>query len=320
MYKLNEIDKVEIFVLMDNISDPFTTNKEGVYWNESQYRHKIRKQKELCGADYCRACNGLSLFIRIHSDNKTHTVLFDAGPDTGLVVENAQRLGLDLREIEAIILSHGHFDHYGGTLSVLDAIGKTDLPVYIHPELLLPRAFGEKDLIYISYNLTIEEIEKHGGKVIISEKPITLFNDTLLISGEVPRITEYEVGVPDEYKLKDADWLCAPDVIDERSLIFYLKDKGVCVITGCGHMGVINATKHAMSLLQTDKVFFVMGGFHLAGSAFADRIPPTLADLQKINPAYIISGHCTGRTTQAQLSDVFKSRHVPYGVGSVLYF
>lgn len=320
MYELKAINKVEIFVLMDNISDPFTTNKEGVYWNESQYRHKVRKQKELCGADYCRACNGLSLFIRIHTDDETHTALFDAGPDTGLVVENAQRLGLNLTEIEAIILSHGHFDHYGGTLSVLDAIGKKDLPVYIHPELLLPRAFGEKDLIYISYNLTIEEIEKHGGKVIVSENPITLFNDTLLISGEVPRVTEYEVGVPDEYKLKDADWLCAPDVIDERSLIFYLKDKGVCVITGCGHTGVINATKHAMSLLQTDKVFFVMGGFHLAGFAFADRIPPTLADLQKINPAYIISGHCTGRTTQAQLSDVFKSRHVPYGVGSVLYF
>src|SRR3990167_7336270 len=98
---LKEIDELEIYVLMDNVSDPFTKNSDGIYWNESQYRHGIRKQEKICGADYCRACNGLSLFIRVKIAQTTHTLLFDTGPDDGLVVENAAKLGLDLKEVEA---------------------------------------------------------------------------------------------------------------------------------------------------------------------------------------------------------------------------
>lgn len=170
MNKLKEIDGLEIYVLMDNISDPFTKNEQGIYWNESQYRYGVRKQQTICGSDYCRACNGLSLFIRIKKDKKIYTMLFDTGPDSGLIVDNAKRLGLTLNEVEAIVLSHGHFDHYGGTLSVLNAIGKKNLPVYIHPELFLPRAFGEREeeLVYVSYNLTTEMVEEQGGKVVVS--------------------------------------------------------------------------------------------------------------------------------------------------------
>lgn len=317
MHKLNEIDGLEIFVLMDNVSDPFTKNNQGIYWNESQYRYGVRKQQEICGSDYCRACNGLSFFIRIKIDDKTHTLLFDTGPDAGLAVENANRLGLNLNEVEAIVLSHGHFDHYGGTISVLNAIGKKNLPVYIHPELFLPRAFGEKELIYVSYNLTAQQIEKNGGKIIESSKPITFLDDCALISGEVPRITSYEKGFPDEHRLKDMSWQCSPEVIDERCLMFYVKNKGICVITGCGHTGIINATEHAISSLKTDKVYCIIGGFHLAGSEFSNRINATITDLQRINPDYVITGHCTGRQTQETLSKAFSHRHIPYGVGSV---
>lgn len=320
MYKLNEIDSLEIFVLMDNMSDPFTKNEKGVYWNESQYRYGIRKQTQVCGSDYCRACNGLSLFFRMKIKNKTYTLLFDTGPDEGLVVENAKKLGVDLTEVDAIVLSHGHFDHYGGTIDVLKAIGKQNLPVFVHPELFLPRAYGEKELVYVSYNLTKEAVEEQGGKVIESVGPMSLFDDCALISGEVPRITSYEQGFPDEYKLQDHNWLCAPEVIDERCLVFRMKNKGMCIVTGCGHTGIVNATQHAMNLLKTDKIYFVMGGFHLAGPQFSDRIHPTIHDLEKINPAFVVTGHCTGRHTQASLSDAFKNKHIPYGVGSYFNF
>ncbi len=115
---------------MDNVSDPFTKSHKDMRWNESQYRAAVLKKKEFCGADFCRACNGLSLFIRIPSNNTTTSILFDAGPDENLAVDNAKRMGVDLREVEAIVLSHRHFDHYGGILSVLDAIGKKNLPVF----------------------------------------------------------------------------------------------------------------------------------------------------------------------------------------------
>lgn len=321
MQKLNSIDGLEVFVLMDNISDPFTTSETGVYWNESEYRFDTRQQKDLCGSDYCRACLGLSLLLRLHRKGKIHTILFDTGPDADLVVDNAKRLGLSLNEVEALVLSHGHFDHYGGTLSVLRAIGKKDLPVYTHPELFLPRAFGTNNkLVHVSYNLTVQDVEKHGGKVIESKDAISLFDNALLISGEIPRVTSYETGCLDEHRLSSKGWEKSPEVIDERCLIIEVAGHGLGVITGCGHTGVINATQYAQKLTGNDEIHFIMGGFHLADKTIADRIDPTLADLQRFDPQYLITGHCTGRRTQDSLRVAFNERHIPYGVGAYLKF
>lgn len=319
-YTLTPIDTLEVFVLMDNISDPFSKSHEGMRWNEFQYQFDLRKQTEMCGANMCRACNGLSLFIRVHIAGKTHCILFDTGPDENLAVDNAKRLGVDLTEVDAIVLSHGHFDHFGGTLSALTAIGKKDLPVYVHPELFLPRAFDRGELIKVSNNLTKEQVEAHGGKVIEHTKPISLFDESVLITGEVPRNTSYESGAPSECRLNAGNWVKSPEVIDERCLIFNLKDKGVCVFTGCGHTGVVNATEHAKNLLNETKIHLIMGGFHLAGPAFTNRISPTIADLLKINPTYIVTGHCTGRQAQTELTTTFSDRHIPYGVGTVFKF
>jgi 7,8-dihydropterin-6-yl-methyl-4-(beta-D-ribofuranosyl)aminobenzene 5'-phosphate synthase len=319
-YELNEIDKLEIFVLMDNISDPFTASHEGLRWNEFQYQYDVRKQRDMCGATQCRACNGLSLLLKIHAQNKIHTLLFDTGPDDGLVVENAERLGVDLTEVDAIVLSHGHFDHYGGILSVLNAVGKRNLPVYVHPELFLPRAFVKREMIKVSYNLTVEIVESHGGKVIEDTKPIELFDKTVLITGEVPRNTSYETGALSENRLVGGKWIKSPEIIDERCVVLNLKNKGICVFTGCGHTGVINAIEHGKALLNSNTVHLIMGGFHLAGNEYADRISPTIADLEKINPNYIVTGHCTGRRTQMELTNVFPDKHIPYGVGTVFQF
>ncbi|MCH9756382.1 MAG: MBL fold metallo-hydrolase [Gammaproteobacteria bacterium] len=314
---LKPIDRLEIVALMDNVSDPFTKSHPNMRWNESQYRAGVLNKTSFCGSDFCRACNGLSLFMRFHIDGKSHTILFDAGPDEALVVDNAKRMGVDLTEVEAIILSHGHFDHYGGILSVLDAIGRKDIPVYTHPELFIPRAFNKSE---VSYNLTNADIEAHGGVIHESKKPVGLFENALLISGEVPRETAYETGSPAECRKQDGIWKKSPDVIDERSLIFNLKNKGLCVFTACGHTGVINATRHAMQLTDNEAIHFVMGGFHLAPSEVKERINPTIDDLVAINPNFIITGHCTGAFTQAELSKTFGEQHIPYGVGTVFDF
>lgn len=320
MHSLKQVKSIEIFVLMDNISDIFSKYHDGLYWNEFQYQFEIRKEKEMCGANLCRACNGLSLLIKLHSENTIHTLLFDTGPDQGLVVENAARLGLDLTVTSAIVLSHGHFDHFGGTLSALKAINKTALPIYCHPEVFLPRAFGRNDLIKVSDKLNPEEIEMAGGKINDSRESTILFEGLALLTGEVPRRISYEKGHPNECRWMNNQWVKSPEVIDERCLVINLKDKGLCVITGCGHTGIVNATQHALELIPNENLHFIMGGFHLAGPAYADRIDPTLQDLQTLNPNYIITGHCTGRNAQMALTQAFAEKHIPYGVGSVFKF
>ncbi len=320
LISLKAIEQLEVFALMDNVSDPFTKSHPNLRWNESQYRAAVLKKEEFSGADFCRACNGLSLFIRFHYKNKVRTILFDAGPDEHLVVDNAKRLGVKLNDIEAVILSHGHFDHYGGILSVLDAIAKKELPVYSHPELFIPRAFDKGTIMSCSYNLTNEDISQHDGKIIETKEPLLLFDDFLLISGEVTRETSYESGSPSECRKVDGKWEKAPDVIDERVLIFNLKDKGLCVFTACGHTGVINAMKYAQKLTGINKVHLIMGGFHLAPPEVSDRINPTIDDFSKLKPDFIITGHCTGAKTQAELTAKFPQQHMTYGVGTVFNF
>lgn len=322
MQTINEIDELEVFALMDNVSDPFTESHPGMRWNEFEYHFGIRDKKEICGADLCRACTGLSLLLKIHADKKVFTLLFDTGPDDGLVIDNAKRMGLDLSEVDAIVLSHSHFDHYGGILSVLDHIGKKDLRVYVHPKLFNAGAIKTDDgnLLKISYVLDQHQVEAHGGKVIEVDKPLSLLNDTLIITGEVPRNTSYEKGFPGEMRFCDGSWVSSPDVIDERCLVLKLKNKGICVFTGCGHTGVVNAVHHAQELINEQKVYLVMGGFHLAGNEMLDRIEPTVNDLHKINPNYIVTGHCTGRDAQSALTATFADQHIPYGVGTVFKF
>jgi len=319
-YNLKPIDRLEVIALMDNVSDPFTKSHPNMRWNESQYRASVLNKTEFCGADFCRACNGLSLLMRFHVNAKSRCILFDAGPDENLAVDNTKRLGIDLTEVEAIVLSHGHFDHYGGILSVLDAIGKKDLPVYSHPELFIPRAFDKGTIMSVSYNLTNEDIEEHGGKIIETKDPLSIFDDLLLISGEVPRETTYELGSPAECRKFNDEWEKSPEVIDERVLIFNLKNKGLCVFTACGHTGVINATRYAKELTQIQDLHLVMGGFHFAPPETTDRISPTIEDLFTLDPNFIVTGHCTGARAQAELTMKFPSKHISYGVGTVFNF
>lgn len=322
LYHLNEVDTIQVTVLMDNVSDPFTRGHEDIRCNEYQYQFEKRKRRTFCSADLCRACSGLSLLIKVSADNKEHTILFDAGPDGDLFIENVERLGVNLKEVDAIFISHGHSDHYGGVINALGAIGKKALPVYTHPDMFTPRAFDLKDgvRIFESYLLTKNDIEEHGGKVVESKEPMYLIDKFALITGEIPRINDYEKGAPSEVRKLHNQWEHEPLVIEERSLIINLKNKGLCVFTGCGHPGIINTSQYAMKLTNLTKLYLVMGGFHLAGPAFETRIDQTVADLAMIDPTYVISGHCTGRKAQEALTKHFKERHIPYSVATVFNF
>lgn len=316
---LNEVDHIEVIALMDNQSDPFSVSHPGMKWNESQYQYDERACRIDSGKSLCRACLGLSLFIRVKSGDDCFSLLFDTGPDDGLEVENAARLGVDLSTVDAVFLSHGHFDHISGIASCLSAIGKPT-PVFCHPDVFVPRASRLDDgELVVSTVIHEQDVKAAGGTLFKMNSPELLFGGRILLSGEIPRITEYETGNPDEMKWVDDGWQNAPHIIDEQAVVLKLKGKGLCLFTGCGHPGVVNTLKHAQELAG-QKIHLLMGGYHLVGADSTSRINATVRDLELISPDHLATGHCTGFKAQYKLTEQFGDRHIPYGVGTVFRF
>jgi 7,8-dihydropterin-6-yl-methyl-4-(beta-D-ribofuranosyl)aminobenzene 5'-phosphate synthase len=116
----------------------------------------------------------------------------------------------------------------------------------------------------------------------------------VLVTGEIPRKTSFETGLPEHRALVDGQWVPEPWLLDDRALIINVKQKGLIVLTGCGHAGIVNTVLHAKELTGTDEVYAVMGGFHLAGKEHEKRINQTVAELKRFNPKIIAPSHCTG--------------------------
>ena len=220
--QLKAVDRIEVIALMDNVSDPFTSCNKHVRLNEFEVLFGKQHRETLSGKDMCRACSGLSLLIKLFVGEKQYNVLFDTGPDDGLVVENAKRLRESLSAVDAIVISHGHFDHYGGVVSVLDAMNRKNVPVHIHPELFAPRAFElGKRVVETDYILAEHDIVAHGGEVIANKDMQFLFDEHLLISGEVPRKTTYEKGLANELRKIDGEWEHAHRMLDAQFARFH---------------------------------------------------------------------------------------------------
>jgi 7,8-dihydropterin-6-yl-methyl-4-(beta-D-ribofuranosyl)aminobenzene 5'-phosphate synthase len=138
----------------------------------------------------------------------------------------------------------------------------------------------------------------------------------ILVSGEVERTSGFEPGLPQQWALRDGHWEHDPLVRDDQCVVVNVKDKGLVVVTGCGHAGVINIVRHAQALTSIQAVHAVVGGFHLNGALFEKIIPPTVAALCEIAPRYVLPGHCTGFPAAAQLAAAMPQAYLPNSVGT----
>ena len=253
--------------------------------------------------------------LSFHIQSGQHSLLFDAG-QTDLALINAETLKLPLDELEAIVLSHGHYDHTGGLPAVLSAA--TSARLYLHPAALenkfscrpgcSPRQIGMSDCVL--------EAVRHQACGFTSTTGMTRITEGIFATGEIPRITTFEdTGGP--FYLDAAG--TRPDPLrDDQALVIDL-GRQIVLLLGCAHAGVVNTLNHVRQLTGDKPVCAVIGGMHL-GSAGNDRIQQTIERLRQENLTCLAPAHCTGWPATARLWVAFPEICRPAGAGSVFEF
>lgn len=263
------------------------------------------------------AQHGFSALVTIEKDDHTHRFLFDTGTTPDGCVENLRRLDLDPGDIEVIVCSHGHFDHCTGLSGLAGAVGRTNLPVLIHPEFWSQRRINIPGRDPISLPTTSRRgLEDAGFEIVEQRWPSFLFERSVLVTGEVDRTTGFETGFAIHEAQREHGWEPDPLILDDQAMIVHLEGKGLVVLTGCGHAGVINILRYARRLTGIDDIHLVMGGFHLAGPLFEPVIPPTVSAMAEIDPDVIVPAHCTGWRAQQAFADALPERFLANSVGT----
>ncbi len=264
--------------------------------------------------------HGFSVFVEVIGDDTSHRVLMDFGVSNIGVPHNLNALDIDIDTIEAFVISHGHHDHVGAIAEVLGGLSIKPRPVVVHPDALISTRFrklpdGKKIPIP---GLKKGIIEKTGNKVIDGRSPVLLASDYLLALGEIPRVNNFEKGLPSAYYEKNGGIYKDP-IMDDKGIVIDVKDKGLVVISGCGHSGIINTIRYAQSITGVDRIYCVMGGFHLSGSYFETIIPRTIEEMRKINPEVIVPCHCTGWKATQEFEKVFPEAFVLNASGTTIH-
>jgi 7,8-dihydropterin-6-yl-methyl-4-(beta-D-ribofuranosyl)aminobenzene 5'-phosphate synthase len=246
--------------------------------------------------------------------------MMDAGITSECLIHNARLLGVDFSTIRGFVLSHGHFDHFGGLPGFLKIRGG-NTPVYLHPEAFLERRvkFPPPYKPASMPHLDAEELKKSGGVIHQSRTMSLLASDCILATGEIVRIIPFEKGFPSAEAKIGGNWIADP-FHDDQGLVVSVKNKGLVVISGCAHAGIINTVEHAKRLTGKEKVHAVLGGFHLTGAHFDPIIQPTIDEMKRIDPDYIIPMHCTGWKAINQFAQEMPEQFILNTVGTTYVF
>jgi 7,8-dihydropterin-6-yl-methyl-4-(beta-D-ribofuranosyl)aminobenzene 5'-phosphate synthase len=321
--RLNTVDRVEILTLIDNVLDLLLTNTDvakriGPGGSEVLQMPVVEAPLLESGQflDPPVAEHGLSLLVSVTSGDTRRTLLFDTGSSVDTLAHNLRALGVDPAEIEAIVLSHGHFDHTMGLNGLARRLQPLP-PLVVHPDVWLRRRLAIPGREPWELPAMSEaKIRSAGFQVIEARRPSALLGGGILVTGEIERTTEFEQGLPVHEAFRDGQWQPDPLLRDDQALVANVRGKGLVVITGCGHAGVVNTVRYARKITGVDRVYALLGGFHLAGLLYEPIIPPTVEALREIGPEVIAPSHCTGWRAVHALADAFPSGFIPGSVGT----
>jgi 7,8-dihydropterin-6-yl-methyl-4-(beta-D-ribofuranosyl)aminobenzene 5'-phosphate synthase len=310
MIPLPEVDAVQITTLMDNSIDVLMAGSS-VAQRWKQGPHPFDRQPI--------AQHGYSVLITAVRGDASGSVLFDTGVSRTGILDNADALGVQLNGIQAVVLSHGHTDHTMGLLGLIDRLGSRRLPLVVHPE-----AYAERRMILPDgtevYQVPPRRSDFRAENIEVIEEvgPSMLVDDMILISGEVERVTRFESGYPGHEAKRAGQWQPDPWIVDDQCAVINVRKKGLVVVTGCGHSGIVNIVRHAQLLTGVKQVHAVIGGFHLTGEYFANRIEPTVCALKEVAPTFIVPGHCTGWRALHKLATQLPDAFIANSVGTTI--
>lgn len=307
--KLRQADRLSITILVDNYTDLLLMMDSEV----------VRRPK-LAPPTAPLAEHGLACLLEVSAGDEKHVVLMDTGITPACLRHNIDILGVDLSSIEAVVLSHGHFDHFGGLVDILDGL-RRGVPVILHPDAFVERRIRipGADRIIPLPRLDRSALERSGAAVDTRSAASTTASDLLLITGAVARQTDFEHGFPWAEAKIGGEWVADP-FHDDQGVVINVEGRGLVVLGGCSHAGIINTVRQAQRLTGTDRVHAVLGGFHLSGPIFEGAIQPTVEAMKSLAPDYVVPMHCTGCSAIDRFAAAMPAQFLRNTVGTSYMF
>lgn len=311
---IEAVDQVEILTLQDNRIDLLARDNSAV----------VDRALPVVGTEMRNSIlaeHGFAALVTVTRGDTKRRMLFDFGFSKHGAAFNADALGADLGQVEQMALSHGHLDHVGGIKALVAKTGRSGIPLVLHPAAFRqPRYLKVSETVKYHFPaFTKEKAQAAGATVIPTADPFPMLAHTALFLGQIPRTTSFEKGAPNLFC--EIDGQVMPDPFDDDSaVVFNVRDKGLVVLSGCAHSGIVNTVRYARKVTGIDTIMAVMGGFHLSGQDLEQVIQPTVDALKAFDPTHVIPTHCTGRQAVGLIEKALPDRFILNMAGTKLTF
>lgn len=264
-----------------------------------------------------RAEHGFSALLMITRDGRRESLLYDCGLSRDGVAHNLDVLGLDFGDVRTVVLSHGHADHHGGLEGIFARVGQRRMPLVLHPDAWRERKIvfptgAEVHMSPPSHN----DLDREGWEIIEERGPSLLLDDTVLVTGQVDRVTDFETGFPIHFALTEHGPEPDPWIWEDQAIVVAVRGKGLVILSACSHAGAINVMRYAQALTGVARIYAFVGGMHLTGGLFEAIIPRTVDEVAALAPDVLVPGHCTGWRATHLLAARLPDAYLPANVGT----